>query len=354
MSVIASCFFIGPAWLPERFGSHSQGREMKMGEDITKTAGIDTGKERLALGFWPRGERLTVSNALEGFALVAEALRRQGVNRVGIESTATYHFAVSEYLRSEGVEVVVLQPGQVKAFAKLQNERVKRDGSDAELVAGTTSLIETVYPPQAAEMAALAEHLTYLEQLEDHRARLKTQLERFRDPDLIAKKKRAIADASLAIRQERQALAQKVDKYPHLKKRVKLATSVPGVGLRSALSVVIRMPELGRLGRGKAAALLGVAPLDDQSGNHEGLRFIQGGRARARSSLYMAAFSACTQHNPWLKRIYKRLMARGKAHTAAVIACTRKLVILLDAIFLRGTKWQDEWKKNTGGMPCPH
>lgn len=331
---------------------------MKMGKTITKTAGIDTGKDRLALGFWPRGERLTVSNTLEGFARLAEALRRQGVTRVGIESTATYHFAVSEGLRDEGFEVIVLQPGQVKAFAKLQNERVKRDCSDAELVAGTTLLVETVYPPQAAEMAALAEHLTYLEQLEDNRARLKTQLERFRDPELVAKKRQDITQASLAIRRERNALVEKVSKYPHLKQRVKLAISVPGVGLRSALSVVIRMPELGRLGRQKAAALLGVAPLDDQSGDHEGLRFIQGGRARARSALFMAAFSAATRHNPWLKRIYERLMARGKAHTAAVIACTRKLVILLDAIFLRGSGWQDDWKKHKpqhhGGMPCPH
>jgi transposase len=327
---------------------------MKKTKHNTKTAGIDTGKDKLALGFWPRSERLSVANGPQGFTLLAEALRRHGIKRVGIESTATYHFAVSEYLREHGFEVVVLQPGQVKVFAKLQNKQVKQDASDAELVAGTTSLVETAHAPPSPEMAALAEHLTYLEQLEDNRARLKTQLERFRNPDLIAKKKRAIAEASLAIRRERNALAEKVGKYPHLKKRVKLATSVPGVGLRSALSVVIRMPELGQLGRQKAAALLGVAPLDDQSGDHEGLRYIQGGRARARCSLFMAAFSACTRHNPWLKRIYDRLMERGKAHTAAVIACTRKLIILLDAIFLRGTTWQNDWKKNQGGMPCPH
>jgi len=326
---------------------------MKMSEISTTTAGIDTGKDSLALGFWPRGERLTASNTPEGFAELAAALRRHGIRRVGIESTAIYHVAVTEFLRQQGFEVIVLQPGQVKAFAKLQNERVKRDCSDGELVAGTAALVETVPPPQAQEIAALAEHLTYLEQCEDNRARLKIQLERFRDPELIAKKKREITQASLAIRQEIKALAVKVNLYPALKKRVELATSVPGVGVRSALSIVIRMPELGSLGREKAAALLGVAPLDDQSGDHEGLRFIQGGRARARRSLYMAAFSACTQHNPWLKRIYERLIARGKAHTAAVIACTRKLVILLDAIFLRKTKWQDEWKKD-GGMPCPH
>lgn len=328
---------------------------MKMKDHSTPTAGIDTGKDNLSLGFWPRGERLTVANNPEGFAVLAGALRRHGIKRVGIESTATYHVAVSEALREQGFEVIVLQPGQVKAFAKLQNKHVKQDASDAELVAGTSALIETVHPPQAQEMAALAEHLTYLEQCEDNRARLKTQLERFRDPELIAKKKQEIAQASLAIRREIKALAAKVNEDPHRKQRMELATSVPGVGLRSALSVVIRMPELGRLGRQKAAALLGVAPLDDQSGDHEGIRYIQGGRARARCSLFMAAFSACTQHNPWLKRIYERLMARGKAHTAAVIACTRKLVILLDAIFARGTKWQDKWpQKNQGGMPCPH
>jgi transposase len=220
-------------------------------------------------------------------------------------------------------------------------------------VAGTAALIETVHPPQAEEIAALAEHLTYLEQCEDNRARLKTQRERFRDADLMAKKKRDIAQMSLAIRQEIKALTAKANTYPHLKRRIELAVSVPRVGQRSALSIVIRMPELGGLGRQKAAALLGVAPIDDQSGDHEGLRFIQCGRSRARSSLFMAAFSASTRHNAWLKRFYERLIARGKAHTVAVIAYARKLVILLDAIFQRKTKWQDEWKKD-GGMPCHH
>jgi transposase len=320
-----------------------------MGEDITKTAGIDTGKKKLALGFWPRAERFVADNSPKGLAKLAGILKKSGVKRVGIESTSTYHVAAADLLRAEGFEVAVMQPGKVKAFAKLQGARVKADASDAELVAGAAQAQERVHAPQAAEIAPLAEYLTFIEQCEENAARLKTQRERFTNPGLIAKKKKEIAVARLAIRKELKELEKAVRLHPHLALRLDLAVSVPGVGLRTALATVIRMPELGRLGRERAACLLGVAPLDDDSGDHRGVRYIQGGRARARKALYLAAFAGAIHHNRSLKEFYKRLVARGKPHTLAVTACTRKLVILIEAVFERGTPWE-----NREGMPCPH
>jgi transposase len=317
-------------------------------EDNTKTAGIDTGKKRLALGFWPRGERYVFDNKPEGFAKIAVILKAACVKRVGIESTSIYHVAVSEFLRIEGFEVAVLQPSKVKAFAKVQGVRAKSDAPDSELVAGAAAAQECVYAPQAIEMAALAEHLTYIEQCEDNRARLKTQLERFTSSDLIAKKRAEIALVCLAIRKELKELEKAVRLYPELALRLDLAVSVPGVGMRTALAMVIRVPELGTLGRAKAASLVGVAPFDDDTADHKGMRRIQGGRTRARKALFLSAFSGAVHHNPWLGHIYKRLLATGKTHKCAIIACARKLIGLLDAIFQRKTPWQ-----NREGIPCP-
>ena len=108
------------------------------------------------------------------------------------------------------------------------------------------------------------------------------------------------------------------------------------------------MPELGTLGREKAASLLGVAPFDDDTADHVGVRRIQGGRAKARKAVFMAAFSGAMRHNDQLRKIYLRRIAKGAKHTSAVIACARKLIGLLDAIFARKTPWE-----NRRGIQCP-
>jgi transposase len=321
---------------------------MKMSEDITQTAGIDTGKKRLNLGFWPKATRLQVANTPEGFERLAAALAERKVRRVGIESTATYHMAVSEFLRARGFEVIVLQPLQVKAFAKVHLQRAKNDRMDPEMVAGCAAAQIEVHAPHSPEITKLAEHLTFIEQYKDNAAKLKTQLERFSDEKFRKKIKEEIARLRLTTRREVKLLEKELRLNPLLSKRLDLVLSIPGAGLPSALSALIRMPELGTLSREQAAALLGVAPMDDDSGDHEGERHIQGGRARARKSLYMATFAASFHHNPLLMAFYARLVKRGKKHNLALVACMRKLVIIINTVLKRGTPWEKR-----EGMPCP-
>jgi transposase len=321
---------------------------MKMSEDITQTAGIDTGKKKLSLGFWPRAERFEFDNSLAGFSPLAEELGRRRIRRVGIESTAAYHLPVREFLEAKGFEVIVLQPLQVKAFARLHLKRAKNDKIDPELVAGTASLQAGPHTPLDPEIAKLAEHLTFIEQIQDTVAGLKTKLERFTSQIYRDKIKAEIARQRLAIRREIKLLEKELRLIPRLATRLDLVLSIPGAGLKAALTAVIRMPELGSLTREQAAALLGVAPMDDDSGKHQGQRFIQGGRARARKSLYMAAFAASFHHNPLLKAFYARLVKRGKPHTLALIACLRKFIIIINAVLARGTPWE-----NREGTPCP-
>ena len=111
--------------------------------------------------------------------------------------------------------------------------------------------------------------------------------------------------------------------------------------MRTALGLLIRMPELGHLSREQAASLVGLAPHVHESGKFKGERHIYGGRARLRQTIFMAAFAASAHWNADLKAFYRRLIAKGKAHTAAIIACARKLIIIANAVLARGTPWQD-------------
>ena len=129
--------------------------------------------------------------------------------------------------------------------------------------------------------------------------------------------------------------------HDDLARRLDLVLSVPGIGERTALALVIRMPELGRVSREEAAALAGLAPFDDDSGTHKGQRHIAGGRGRLRRSLFAAALPAAFRWNKALVDLYARLTARGKAHNAALIACARKLLIYANTVVARGTPWTE-------------
>jgi transposase len=122
-------------------------------------------------------------------------------------------------------------------------------------------------------------------------------------------------------------------------RRLDLVLSVPGIGDRTAIAIIVRMPELGRISREQAAALAGLAPFDADSGNHKGQRHIAGGRSRLRRSLFAAALPAAFRWNDALVQFYRRLLARGKAHNAALTACARKLIIYANTVVQRGTPW---------------
>ena len=133
--------------------------------------------------------------------------------------------------------------------------------------------------------------------------------------------------------------SSKVARPRDLARRLDLVLSVPGIGERTALAIVVRMPEIGRISREEAAALAGLAPFDDDSGTHKGQRHIAGGRGRLRRSLYAAALPAAFRWNKALIASTPASSARGKAHNAALIACARKLLIYANTVVQRGTPW---------------
>jgi transposase len=308
----------------------------------TTTAGIDTSKNKLDVAVHGRTGHWQTANSLAGWRKLTIQLAAAGVVRVGIEATGGYERGVVEHLRAAGFTVLVLQPIQVKAFGRMHLRRAKNDVLDAVLIAACAAALDQDRLPPDPRLAELAEHLTFLEQAEEDIRRYKTRLEHIDEPRL---RRLVLADiARLKARRIAQiaSIARQLRSHPDLTARLDLVLSIPGIGERTALALLIRMPELGRVSREEAAALAGLAPFDNDSGQQKGQRRIAGGRARLRRSLFAAALPAAFRWNKALIALYTRLTAAGKAHNAALVACARKLLIYANTVVQRGTPWREQ------------
>lgn len=312
-----------------------------MAKSTMLCAGIDTGKRKLdvALG-GGRRERLQVDNGPAGHANLADWLRRHRVKRVGIEASGGYEGAVVAQLRCAGFVVVVFQPAQVRAYARFVLQRAKNDKIDAALIADCTAAAKKISAPPDPRLAALAAPLTMLDQLREDIACLKNRRESCRDPRIGQHWQAEIARVKAVQRAELKRLEAAIRQHPDLAARLDLIASIDGIGLATAIAILVRMPEIGRVSREEAAALAGLAPYDDDSGERQGQRHIDGGRERLRHALYTAAFAASFHWNDPLKQRYRRLIAAGKRHKVALVACARKLLIYANAVVARGTPWR--------------
>ncbi|WP_316190899.1 IS110 family transposase [Bradyrhizobium sp. SZCCHNS2096] len=312
-----------------------------MTKTSTIVAGIDTAKDKLDVAIYGQVLRLQVANSMRGWKQLCSDLAKAGVERVGIEATGGYERGVVSHLQAAGFVVLVLQPVQVRAFARLHRQRAKNDTLDATLIAACASAIEPHEVGPDRRLAALADSLTFVEQIEEDIARFKTRLEHIGEPRL---KRMVLADiARLKVRRLAQLrlIAKQLRDHRDLAVRLDLVMSIPGIGERTALALIIRMPELGRISREQASALAGLAPFDDDSGKYKGPRHIAGGRGRLRRSLYAAALPAAFRWNRALISLYHRLTATGKPHSVALVACARKLLIYANTVVARGTPWRE-------------
>ena len=181
-----------------------------------------------------------------------------------------------------------------------------------------------------------------IDQIGEDITKLKNRIESCRNERIRAVWKEDIARLAKRGRTELKALVAAIRQYPDLAERLDLIHSVGGTGLVTAVGILVRMPEIGQLTREQAAALAGLAPYDDDSGDQVGARHIDGGRERLRRSLYLAALPASFRWNPQLIALYQRLRAAGKEHKRALVACARKLLIFVNTVVARGTPWQGE------------
>ena len=308
-------------------------------------AGIDTGKRKLDAALGPGAGEFQVANTPDGHAALSDWLRRHQVERVGIEATGGCEHEAVVRLRADGFTVIVFQPSQVRAYARFHLKRAKTDRIDAALIADCAAARkpEDIHAPPDPRIAPFAEQLTMIEQIAEDIACIKTRRATVRDHAIrqhwadeikrLGQLKRASLKQLLAAIRQHSDLAEKLD----------LIASVDSIALPSAVEILVRCPEIGTLSREKIAALAGLAPYADDSSDLHSPRHIQGGRQRLRKALYNAALAGAFRWNHQLIAIYQRLIAKGKHHKAALIACARKLLIFANAVVARRTPWT---KKN--------
>jgi len=310
---------------------------MEQRQSNTKIAGIDVGKLCLDVAVHGLEDMTRVENGPTGIAELIGWLRAREVGRVGLEASGGYERKARAALEKAGFEVVLHQPLEVRLFARLKRRRAKNDELDAQLIAAATAQVDVVRAAPDPELTELADHLTAYELVTDKAAELKTSLERA-PKDVAATVRTALRALERAKAKLLEQVIARIKARPDLLARFRLLLSLPGIGPVVAATLVVRMPELGSMSRGQAAALIGVAPFDRDSGQWRGQRFIQGGRARPRRMLYLAALAA-RRCSPTLKAFADTLAARGKPKKLVIVAVMRKLIEAANLVLSRGQPW---------------
>lgn len=297
--------------------------------------GIDVAKAELVVAARPSGERWTVANNERGVRMLVERFRREAPELIVLEATGGYELLCVAALAAVGLPVVVVNPRQVRDFAKATGQLAKTDRIDADILAlfaeRVRPAVRALPDAEAQELdALLARRRQLIEMLQAERNRLGQVFGRGKRP-VKKSLKSHITYLERELRIADTDLGDMVRKSPAWRERDDLLQSVPGVGRVLSFTLLADLPELGRLSRREIAKLVGVAPLSRDSGTLRGHRFVQGGRASVRAVLYMGALVA-TRRNSLIRAFYQRLLAAGKAKKLALVACMRKLLTMLNTM----------------------
>lgn len=311
---------------------------MEQVKSNTKVAGVDVGKFWLDVAVHGLEGEKRWPNTAAGIGELIAWLKAREVGRVGMEATGGYERPLRSALQDAELETVLHQPIEVKLFARLTRRRAKSDALDAHLIAAATARIDTVKAASDPRLVELADRLTAYEQIADQAAELKTFMEHVTLEDVAANLRAQIASLTRLKAKFLAEILRRIRAMPDIRARFELLLSLPGVGPVVAATLTVRMPELGSMKRGQAAALIGVAPFDHDSGQHRGVRFIAGGRTRPRRMLYMAAIAA-KRCDPSLKAFAQRLLDNGKPPKLAIVAVMRKLIEAANLILQRQSPW---------------
>jgi transposase len=301
--------------------------------------GIDVSKDRLDVHVAPSGLAFAVVRDGKGVGELAARLAEMSARVIAVEATGGFETVVAAGLASAGLPVVVVNPAQVRAFARALGKRAKTDPIDAAVIAAFAAATKPV--PRAlpdADTRLLADLVARRRQIVEM-----IGAERQREKRASAKARKSIARLLRALEKELAVLDRDIDDSvrgsPVWRETEDLLKSVPGIGEVTARTMIAELPELGSLDRRQIAALAGLAPWTRQSGQWRGKSFIGGGRASVRSALFIAAMVAA-RHNPVLKPFHQRLIAAGKAKKVALVAVARKLLTILNAIVRDQKPWQ--------------
>jgi transposase len=302
--------------------------------------GIDVSKARLDVAMRPSAEKLSVSNDEAGIEALVKRLSELKPALIVLEATGGLERSVSGTLGSAQLPVVVVNPRQVRDFAKALGQLAKTDRIDAEVLARFAEVMRPPLRPLPDEVslelrALIARRRQLIEMMVAEKNRLRAASKAVRKRIeahirwLETELDRADKDLDHSIRQS-----------PIWQEHEDLLRSVPGIGPVVSRTLLAELPELGKLNRKQIAALVGVAPLNRDSGTFRGRRGIWGGRATVRAVLYMAALVA-SRRNSMIRDFYKRLRLKGKAPKVTLVACMHKLLTILNAMIKHKTRWSE-------------
>lgn len=320
-----------------------QGRDRKMSQRVVY-AGLDVSKAWIDAALWWVGKARSKTSRFArdeaGLGRLATWLQEAEVARVGLEASGGYERLVMDALQAEGLDVRRLDARRVRQFAGAKGRLAKNDRVDALVIAQAVAVLpdeDEAAPARRRDLDPLVERLRYRERLTEWVTDCDNLLEHQREADLRkrVKLRKARLTAEIArLDKEMAALVAADDDWSGLERRLR---TVKGVGPVLARTLIALLPELGKLSRTRIASLVGVAPMDDDSGRREGQRHIQGGRQAVRDALYMAALSAM-RFNPQIAVFAKRLA--GKKPKVIIVACMRKLLVTLNAMLRDGQDWR--------------
>jgi transposase len=306
-------------------------------KDVLTFVGIDVSKARLDVASHPTGATHSVANDANGIKTLVEQLRAVKPLLVVLEATGGIERAVVRALAE--LPVTVTNPRQVRDFAKATGQLAKTDVLDAQILARFAEAVRPALRPLADEItlelrALISRRRQITEMLTAEKNRLS------RAPRRVQKRIEAhIRWLQSELERADEDLDQTIRQSPVWREQEDLLKSVPGIGPVVSRTVLAELPELGNLNRKQIAALVGVAPLNWDSGLLRGRRVIWGGRSHVRTALYMAALTA-SRRNPVIREFYKRLRAACKAPNVALVACMRKLLVILNAMLRHRVPWR--------------
>ncbi|MBB1377150.1 IS110 family transposase [Pseudoalteromonas sp. SR43-2] len=300
--------------------------------------GVDTGKTQLDIYIRPLDIYFTVENNDGGIKHAIKTLKKHPITRVTIEATGRLEHPFIMACAQANIPFVVANPVNIKRFAGAIGQKAKTDKLDAQLIAHFGEAIKpplsSLKPEQMRLMSDLLSRrrqLMDMQTMEKNRSQIMTKTISSLIKPILTALKNQIDKVDLKL----QKLIKECDEY---KVKNDIIQSVPGVGNVVAFNLLSDMPELGCVNNKEAASLVGVAPFNRESGAYQGKRMIRGGRPKIRTAMYMAMMSAI-QCNPKFKAIYHRLVAAGKPKKVAIIACIRKLIVIINSMVRDGVMW---------------
>ncbi len=313
-------------------------------EGISTFIGIDIAKQSLDVHFLPAGNSLRVSNNTDGHRQLLRQLPEPGTCLVVVEATGGYERQLAAELTAGGHHVSVVNPRQVRDFAKGLGILAKTDRIDARVIA---RFGQQVHPRPVAEVhekqAELKQLVTRRRQLVDLRTAENNRQETISSKDVRKSIQLIVDTLNKEIKRVEKRILALVESDDEWKGKADLLQSTPGIGPTTAATLLSDLPELGTLNREQVAALVGVAPLNRDSGQFRGQRSVWGGRASVRCALYMAVLSA-KRYNPIIRAFAQRLKAQGKKPKVVITACMRKLLVILNTMMKTQTHWNPQFE----------